>query len=205
MSCSASGRVGSVGHDAGLRSDGARGGHLGHSIEMLLHLSNLLDTTDIRGLLQAAEHLLDSNAVFHPLLNEGLGSRLLGLLGRHNLLGRLAAGGLGALTLPLAALRLTNLGSGRRGRGVGAAGIVVYTLHMVLEVPLAREAISGNVTLAVLIGAAERAFAVSVEAMSLTLVAEEASRGREAGTLTGLSLAAVRLQVRVDELAVYVG
>lgn len=196
--------VGSSGHDAGLRRNAirGRGGHLGHGVEVLLNLSDLVHASNVLGLLQQAEHLLDSAAVVHPLLDKGLSSGLLGLLGGHHLLGCLTAGGIGVVALPLAALGLANLGNSRRGRSAGAANIVVHTLHVVLEVPLAREAISGNVTLTAIIGATERAVAVSVKTVSLALVAEKAGSRREAGTLTSIGLAAVGLQVRVDKLAV---
>jgi hypothetical protein len=72
---------------------------------------------------------------------------------------------------------------------------------MVLEVPLAGEAVSRNTALASFILAQERLVTMTMETMGLTLVAKQASGGREPGTLAGLGLAAVRLQVGVHEFA----
>jgi hypothetical protein len=79
--------------------------------------------------------------------------------------------------------------------------VVVNTLHVVTKVPLARESVSVNGTLTTLVNTKERLVTVAVESVGLTLVAEQAGSGREAGTLAGLSLAAVGLQVRVNKLA----
>jgi hypothetical protein len=79
--------------------------------------------------------------------------------------------------------------------------IVVNTLHVVAQVPLARESVSRNSTLTALINTKERLIAMAVESVGLTLMAEEASSRREAGALARLSLAAVGLQVRVNKFA----
>lgn len=79
--------------------------------------------------------------------------------------------------------------------------VVVHTLHVVLEVPLAGEAVSRNTALATFILAQEGLVTMAMETMSLTLVAKQASGGREPGTLAGLGLAAVGLQVGVHEFA----
>lgn len=76
--------------------------HRRHHREMPLHAVEVLHGAHVVGVVQVADSLLDGLAVVHPLLQEGLGSRL-GLLRGHALLGRLAAG-LGAFRLPLAAL-----------------------------------------------------------------------------------------------------
>lgn len=72
---------------------------------------------------------------------------------------------------------------------------------MVTEVPLARESISGDGTLTAIVDAKERLLAMAVETVGLTLMAEEAGSGGKSSTFAGLSLAAIRLQVRVNEFA----
>jgi len=79
--------------------------------------------------------------------------------------------------------------------------VVVNTLHVVTQVPLARESISRNGALTALINTKERLVAMTMESVGLTFMAEEASCRREAGALARLSLAAVGLQVRVHEFA----
>jgi hypothetical protein len=79
--------------------------------------------------------------------------------------------------------------------------IVVNTLHVVTQVPLAGESISRNGSLTTLINTKERLVAMTMESVGLTFVAEEASSRGEAGALARLSLAAVGLQVRVHEFA----
>jgi hypothetical protein len=61
--------------------------------------------------------------------------------------------------------------------------VIVNTLHVVAQVPLARESVSVNGTLTTLINTKERLVTMAVESVSLTLVAEQASSGREAGAL----------------------
>lgn len=79
--------------------------------------------------------------------------------------------------------------------------IVVNTLHVVAQVPLARESVSRNSTLTALVNTKERLVAVAMESVGLALMAEEASSRREAGALARLGLAAVGLQVGVNEFA----
>jgi uncharacterized membrane protein YadS len=61
--------------------------------------------------------------------------------------------------------------------------VIVNTLHVVAQVPLAGESISVNSTLTALINTKERLVTMAVESVSLTLMAEQASSGREAGAL----------------------
>lgn len=79
--------------------------------------------------------------------------------------------------------------------------VIVDSLHVVTEVPLARESIAGHGTLTTIIDAKERLLAMAVETVGLTLMTKEAGSGGKSSTLTGLSLAAVGLQVRVNEFA----
>lgn len=72
---------------------------------------------------------------------------------------------------------------------------------MVLEVPLARESVAGNSALTTFVLAKEGLVTMAMEAMCLTFMSEKASSGREAGSLTSLSLATIRLEVRVNKLA----
>jgi hypothetical protein len=79
--------------------------------------------------------------------------------------------------------------------------VVVDALHVVPEVPLAGESISGHGTLTSLVDAKERLVTMAMESVGLTLMAKEARSRREAGALARLGLAAVGLQVRVHEFA----
>ena len=79
--------------------------------------------------------------------------------------------------------------------------VVVNTLHMVLEIPLAGESVARYAALASFILAEERLVTVPVEAMGLALMTEKAGSRGEPGTLASLSLAAVRLQMRVHKFA----
>jgi hypothetical protein len=75
----------------------------------------------------------------------------------------------------------------------------VYTLHVVTKVPVAGKAISGHTSLATFIGAEERFVAVSMHGVGFTLMAEEASSGREIEGLTSSDLAVIWLEVRIHE------
>jgi hypothetical protein len=88
------------------------------------------------------------------------------------------------------------------GRLSGGTLKLVDTLHVVKEVVATRKAVSRNSTLAVLEVAEMRPSAMSVHAVSLALVAQQASGGGELNANAGLLVAAKRLQVRVDVLVV---
>lgn len=178
-------------------------GELHHGSEALLHGDDVLNVLGILGLDKGLEEVLHGLTVLHPLVKKGLGRRLLGLLGNgHGLDGRLAAGGglsLGHFSLALTSLG--RLGGSAGGRATGASVVVVDALHVVSEVPLAGESISGHGTLTSLVDTKERLVTMAMKSVGLTLMAEEASSRREAGALARLSLAAVGLQVRVHEFA----
>ena len=55
--------------------------------------------------------------------------------------------------------------------------IIVNSLYVVAEIPVARKAFSGNSTFAAIIGAEETPIAVSVHGMSFTLMAKKAGQG----------------------------
>jgi hypothetical protein len=168
-----------------------------------LDLHDLLDAPSVLGLIETAENLLHGLAAVHPLLQQGLDSNLLRLGGQDRLDRGLAAGGglrLGTLRLALAALG--RLARGRRGRATSTAVVVVNTLHVVPKVPLAGEAVARDSTLATLVHAQEGLVAVSVESMGLALMSKKASGGGKARSVAGLGLAAVGLQVRVDEFII---
>jgi hypothetical protein len=189
--------------DVGLGRSAHLRGHLGHGSQVALDLHDLLDAPSVLGLIETAENLLHGLAAVHPLLQQGLDSNLLRLGGQDRLDRGLAAGGglrLGTLRLALAALG--RLARGRRGRATSTAVVVVNTLHVVPKVPLAGEAVARDSTLATLVHAQEGLVAVSVESMGLTLMSEKASGGGEARSVAGLGLAAVGLQVRVDEFII---
>ena len=91
-----------------------------------------------------------------------------------------------------------------RSRGITlglVTWVIVDSLHVVSEVPVAWKAIPGNASLAAFIGAEERFVAVSMHSMSFALMAEQASRGRKAEFLAGVDLTFVWLQVRIHEFA----
>jgi hypothetical protein len=79
------------------------------------------------------------------------------------------------------------------------SGVIVDSLHVVPEIPVAWKAISRNSSLTTFIGAKEWFVAVSMHGMSFTLVAEKASRGWETEILAGVDLALVWLEVGVHE------
>jgi hypothetical protein len=78
----------------------------------------------------------------------------------------------------------------------------VYSLHVVEEVVATGEAVTWHRSLAIAEVAQVRPRAVTVHAMCLTLVAEKACSRRELHTNTSLLVAAERLQVGVDVLAI---
>lgn len=77
----------------------------------------------------------------------------------------------------------------------------MHTLHVVKEVVAAREAVSGDCTLAVTEVAEMRSCAVTMHAMGLALVAKEACSRRELNANASLFVASERLQVGVDIFA----
>ena len=80
--------------------------------------------------------------------------------------------------------------------------IIVHTLHVIPEVPLARESIARLGAFATRIGAAERLLPMSVPSMGFPLMSEETGRRRKSGAIASGHLARIRLQVRVHKLAV---
>jgi hypothetical protein len=90
---------------------------------------------------------------------------------------------------------------GSVGRGRGSAGIalgcsslvIVHPLHVVPEIPMAWEAISGDTALTAFIGTKVGFVAVSMHSVGFTLMTEKAGRGRETGVLTSNNLALVWL------------
>lgn len=82
---------------------------------------------------------------------------------------------------------------------LGLSWIIVDALHVVTKIPVAWEAISGNSSLAAIIGAKEGLVAVAMETVGLTLMAEKTRSGGELEILAGGDLALVWLQVRIHE------
>lgn len=80
----------------------------------------------------------------------------------------------------------------------------MHSLHVVVKVVASGETIASEPTLTSRVEAEVRTVAVTVHAMCLALVAEQAGRRRELLLGAGLDLAAERLEVRVDELAIRV-
>jgi hypothetical protein len=75
---------------------------------------------------------------------------------------------------------------------------------MVTKIPVTGKSVSRNGSITVLRGTEEWLFAVSVHGMGLALMAKKASGWREACVSTGLDLAPVGLQVRIDTFAAIV-
>lgn len=76
------------------------------------------------------------------------------------------------------------------------------TLHVITEVPVPGEAITRDSTFTTIKFAKIRFFPVSVHGMGLTFVAKETGSRRETCVLTGMDLATVWLEVRIDEFVV---
>lgn len=177
--------------------------HLGHDREALLNFCDLLKVPRVLGLVESADHVLYCSAVVKPLLKKRLGGDFLWLCHWHGFHRSLAAGGgllFRDIGLPLAALGGLRSGSGRRG-ATGTTVIIVNALHVVPEVPLAGETITGHSTLAAVVHAKERLVTMAMQSVGLTLVTKEASGGGESSSLTGISLAAVGLEMRIHEFA----
>lgn len=85
-------------------------------------------------------------------------------------------------------------------RGLGSVvRVVVHTFHVVEEVVAAREAIARNATLTTRIETQVRTVAVTMHAMSLSLMAEQTGGGRELLLGTALTSTAEGLDVGVDK------
>lgn len=177
-------------------------GHFHHGIQSLLHAADVLDVLGILWLHKSSKNALHGLVVVHPEVEKGL-SGILDLLGSgHGLDSRLAAEW--SPSLGYFRLALTSLGrlSNTRGRGAASTSVVIVdSLHVIPEVPLTGKSISRSGTLATVVDTKERLVTMAMEAVSLTLVAEEAGSRRESSTLARISLAAIGLEVRVDEFA----
>lgn len=184
-------------------------GDLGHDNGVLLHLLQLHDISGILGSRHALKNCLHCVVALLPLVDQRLGggfarARLLLLLQRLLLadLGRRLALGMNKLLrLVLALAALDGVDNGDRGRRHSIADVVVDSLHVIAEIPLAREAMALLGALAAFIGAQERLVSVAVQAVSLALVAETAGSGREASLVAALHLALIWLQVRINIFA----
>lgn len=183
-------------------------GDLSDGCQMLPRLSELLQVVKRIRDVEFLEIGLQSLVVLIPLVHHGLfsGSHR-GSLCRVSGSMLTAAGAVyGVLVLALPALgRLCGRRVSRRGGsadGIERVSIVIVNApHMVLQVPLARESISGNGTVTSVICAKVRLVAVTMHRMGFPLMSEEASSRRESSILAGLNLASVRFQVRVNKFA----
>jgi hypothetical protein len=77
------------------------------------------------------------------------------------------------------------------------------TLHVITEVPVSGEAITSDSTFTTIRSAKKRFLPVSVHGMGLTFMAKETGSRREACVLTGMDLATIWLEVRIDEFATF--
>jgi len=76
------------------------------------------------------------------------------------------------------------------------------TLHVITEVPMSGEAITWDSSFTALKSAKKRLLPVSVHGMGLTFMSKETGSRRKTCVLTGIDLATVRLEVRIDEFVV---
>lgn len=151
-------------------------GHLRHSSKVLLHHSDLADVADIlRGIQSASEDGFHGLAVLQPLLDQGLSGNARNLGRGHSLhIGFPVVWDLGVLNIGLALATFGRLLCGRRGRTTSASVVIVHALHVIPEVPLAGKSVARLGTLTPRVGAAEGLLTMSVPAVGLTLMAEEA-------------------------------
>ena len=181
---------------------------LAHGGEVVLGVLNVLEGLGVVGLAVSLNQALESLLVVIPSIPlsvlelsslGGFGSGLGGLAGA----GLLVARGLLLVALPLAAAGRSRRSNSRRRGGLNSGTVVVvHPAHVIPEVPLAGEAVTWLGALASLISAQVGLLAMAVHGVGLTLMTKKAGSRREAGILAPLNLAAVGLQVRVDELAV---
>jgi hypothetical protein len=75
------------------------------------------------------------------------------------------------------------------------------TLHVITEVPVPGEAITGDSTFTTIKSAKKRFLPVSVHGMGLTFMAKETGSRRESCVFTGMDLTTIWLEVRIDEFA----
>lgn len=190
---------------AGLNTVGKGLVKLAHGGQVLLSILDVLEALGILRLKVFLENALESFLVLAPLSTVNIGLSL----SLANLVGRLARAGLllgflfVALALSLATPRgSTGSGRGRRRSSLSSrAVVVVHAPHVVSQVPLAGEAMSGKRAFASLIGAKVGLLSMSMHGVGLTLMTKKASSRRETGVLAPLNLATVGLEVRVNELA----
>ena len=178
---------------------------------MALCVLELMQKLGIIRLVESLDKALDGLPVLIPLVRLRV-RNCLGCLGRRvTALGRLggrlpARWGLNSVllsftTLVVARWRRGVVGGGGLGRRRRGPIIIVNAPHMVPEVPLPGKSISWVGPFTSLISAKIRLISVAVHSVGLTLVSEQAGGGREAGILTRVGLATVRLQVRVHKFA----
>lgn len=185
---------------------------LSHGSQVVLGIPDVLEALGVVRLDASLHEGLERLLVLVPLvkLRRGRSLGLLGSSGRSlwRRLGRLPGAGLllaGRLVLDLILPLPAPGGRGagrRRGSWLrGSAVVVVDPPHVVSQIPLARETMAGNRALTPFIGAQVRLLAVAVHGVGLTLMPKEAGSRGKAGILATLNLAAVGLEVRVDEFA----
>jgi hypothetical protein len=80
--------------------------------------------------------------------------------------------------------------------------VIVHSLHVVEQVVPPREPVPRKTTLASSVEAEMRSVTVTVHAMGLAFVTEQASSGRELLLGAGILSAAEWLEMRINELAV---
>lgn len=152
---------------------------------------------------EIGQNINDVLLLAQELLGEGLATLLALLLGSEldNLDALLTS--LLSRRLALARRRLArSLSLDRRGWLSSGPIVLVHSLHVVEEVVATREAVTWHSALTVAEVAKVRPRAVTVHTVRLTFVTEEACSRGELHTDAGLLVAAERLEVRVNVLAV---
>lgn len=189
---------------------------LAHGIQVILGVLEVLEALSVVRLDAALDEGLERPLVLVPLLNLGVdhglgllryrGGSLGGSLGCRLARAGLLLGRLLGVVLPLASPGGRggcggSVRGGRRGRLGDGAVVVVHAPHVVPQVPLPGEAVSGDGAVATLVSAHVRLLAVAMHGVGLTLMPEEAGSGRKPGILAAFDLAAVWLEMGVHELA----
>jgi hypothetical protein len=177
-------------------------GDLCHYLYAITGIAEHSHVACIPWIIELLDNLLEFLCVLQVTINQ---ARLRGL-GLHHRRGSNSLQNLlleGVRGLGLALLASEKLGRGRGSSSLGWRGplVIVHALHVVSEIPMAWEAISGYATLAAFVGTKVGLVSVSMHGVGFTLMTKKTGRGRETGVLTKRNLAFVWFQVGVHEFA----
>lgn len=186
---------------------------LPHGGQVVLGILDVLEALRVVRLNTSLDEVLERLLVLVPLVHLGRGR--LGLLGGGRrrgrlpgrLVGHLPGAGLLLAGLLLLAIALSlpapggRSGPRRRARLGGGAVVVVHPPHVVPQIPLPGEPVTGEGAFTAFIEAQIRLLAMAVHGVGLTLMPKEAGSRGEPSILATLNLAAVGLEMRVHKLA----